>query len=313
MTDEELSKLMVPPGQVRTGIWRGGVIQIMITRACDLSCHHCTQGSNLAGRPAMMTPEQFEMACVSLKGYFGVVGVFGGNPSSSPHFEECCKILRKHFPYEQRGLWCNHARGKGEICRKTFNPAVSNLNVHTKQEAYDEFARDWPESIPFLKGLQQDSRHGSPYVSRTDIGMTPEAIDEGTSTCHVNQLWSAILGVVGGELRAYVCEVMYSLSVLHESDPDWPQTGMIAEPGWWKRPMSDFMHQVRSNCHHCGMPNRSYGQLAVGGDHEEVSKTHQPFYRPKVRDRLVQLVTLPEQIQQGALTRATDYIENGAL
>ena len=66
---------MVAPGQKRPRIMRGGIIQIQITRACDKACHHCTQGSNLAGKPAMMTVEEFDAACASLEGYQGVVGV----------------------------------------------------------------------------------------------------------------------------------------------------------------------------------------------------------------------------------------------
>src|SRR4051812_19150625 len=110
---------LVAPGQRRPGIWRGGVCQIMITRACDLSCHSCTQGSNLAGRPAMMTVEQFEQACISLEGYFGVIGVFGGNPALHPDFDKICEVMRARVPFEQRGLWCNRLMGKGAHARIT--------------------------------------------------------------------------------------------------------------------------------------------------------------------------------------------------
>src|SRR5690606_32211808 len=140
-----------------------------VTRACDLSCHHCTQGSNLAGKPVVMTPDEFETAVKSLgfgvpgqQPYFGVVGVFGGNPALSPHFEAYCEILRAHVPFAQRGLWCNHPRGQGAAMRITFNPKVSNLNCHLSSEAHAEFSRDWPESIPYLKGMDQDSIHGAP-------------------------------------------------------------------------------------------------------------------------------------------------------
>ena len=78
---------MVGPSQRRPSIWSGGIIQIMVTRACDLSCVHCSQGSNLAGKPVMMTVDQFDVACRSLEGYWGVIGMFGGNPAVHPQFD----------------------------------------------------------------------------------------------------------------------------------------------------------------------------------------------------------------------------------
>ena len=88
---EAISK-MIAPGQKRSGIWRNGVLQIWVTRACDKACYHCTQGSNLGGKPGMITVDQFEEALKSLQcnekgGYFGVVGMFGGNPSIHPDLE----------------------------------------------------------------------------------------------------------------------------------------------------------------------------------------------------------------------------------
>lgn len=313
MDEIEMLSRMVPPGHERPRRWRGGIMQIQITRACDKSCFHCTQASNLAGKPAMMTLEQFEQACDSLQGYTRVVGIFGGNPCMHPQFEEICHIFRDKFPFEQRGLWSNHPRGKAAICAETFNPQHSNLNVHLDREAYSEFYYGWPDCQPYLKGLRQDSRHGSPFVSREDIGLSEEEIMEGTATCEVNHEWSALLGVVQGELKAFVCELMYTLSVLHEEDPNWLQTGMAPDVGWWRRPISDFADQVRQNCRHCGMPNKSFGQLAQGGEHEQVSKTHQPWFRPKIKDRLVQLVTNRDEILEGALPSAIQYIENSSL
>jgi hypothetical protein len=167
MDEQTALSMMVPPGMHRPGIWRGGVLQIHVTRACDMSCFGCTQGSNLRGKPVMITPEEFEQACQSLEGYWGVVGMFGGNPAVHPQFPELCNILCKYFPKEQRGLWCNHPRGHGQLMREVFNPEVSNLNVHCSQEAFDEFIRDWPESRPF--GLERDSKHSPPFVAMKDV------------------------------------------------------------------------------------------------------------------------------------------------
>ena len=111
MTADEAIQKMVSPSQRRKGIWRDGVLQIWITRACDKKCFHCTQNSQFGGKAEFITPEQFEQALDSIEGYFGVVGMFGGNPALHPKFDLLCEILRTKFPFEQRGLWCNHPRG----------------------------------------------------------------------------------------------------------------------------------------------------------------------------------------------------------
>lgn len=302
-----LPPTMVSPRDRRPNVWLGGVLQIGITRACDKSCFGCTQGSNLGGKPAMMTPAQFETAVKSLAGYFGVVGVFGGNPCLNPHFEEICEILRAHVPFRRRGLWCNKLFGKGRIARATFNPAVSNLNVHMDREAYEEFRRDWPEAMPF--GLEEDSRHSPPFVAMQDVISDEAERWRLIGSCDVNQNWSAMIGLVRGELRGFFCEIAYAQAALHENDPDWPDTGVPVVPGWWDQPISAFDAQVRWHCHRCGIPLRGYGDLAVGGSKEQTSAIHLPIYRPKQKGRAVEVVTSRQQLGK-PLEKATHYLQN---
>src|SRR5678815_405006 len=124
MTEQECLSKMVAPGTRRPGKYREGVIQIHVTRACDKACFNCTQLSNLGGKTEFMSPEHFAQAVESLRGYFGVVGVFGGNPAMSPHFVEYCRILRDSWvPFNQRGLWCNNPISIDKACaaRLTFD------------------------------------------------------------------------------------------------------------------------------------------------------------------------------------------------
>lgn len=300
-----LPPTMIAPGQKRHGIWMNGILQIMVTRACDLACHHCTQGSNLAGKPAMMTPDEFDTACASLDGYFGVVGMFGGNPALHPQFDELCRIMRARFPFQQRGIWCNHPRGKGATMRVTFNPRHSNINVHLSAEARAEFARDWPECTPYIKGEREDSLHGSPWVAMRDVVPDEDERWRLIGDCDVNRYWSALIGVVPGRgLRAYFCEIAYAQAALHgEALPD---TGLPVTPGWWRQPMEAFRAQVETHCHACGIPLRRRGQLAIGGTHEEFSETHRAIARPKAKGREVVFVGVE------TLTRAdrpsTEYL-----
>lgn len=285
---------LVAPGQRRQGIWRNGVLQIHITRACNRACVHCTQGSNLAGKPAMMTVAEFERACQSLDQYWGVVGLFGGNPALHRDFEEICKIMKGYFPLEQRGIWCNDPVGKGAIMRSTFWPAHSNINVHLDSDAAAEFRRDWPEVSPYIKGETQDSLHGAPFVAIKDVVVDEEQRWAMIADCDVSRWWSACIGVVPGRgLRGYFCELAYAQAALHAVTPDaadWPDTGLEVKPGWWRQPMSAFEAQVNLHCHSCGIPLRRPGVQAIGGTREEFSETHRAIARPKTRGREVSFV-----------------------
>lgn len=303
---------MVSPGMRRPTVKPfGGVLQIWVTRACDKACFGCTQGSNLGGKPGMMLPEQFEEAVLSLKDYFGVVGVFGGNPCISPHFARYCEILAKHIPFERRGLWSNNPLGHGQLCRKTFNPSVSNLNVHLDQQAYDEFKRDWPESRPF--GLTDDSRHSPVYVAMQDVIADETERWSLIADCDINRYWSAMICVFRNQLRGFFCEIAGAQAMLHQHKPDYPDLGMPIRPGWWRRDMQAFAPQARFHCHGCGVPLRGYGDLAQGGQVEQVSATHADIYKTKQRDREVQIVTTREALGGQPLPKFTDYIKNNKL
>jgi hypothetical protein len=328
MTEREALEKMIPPSKHRVGKPKGGVIQIWLTRACDKACFGCTQGSNLGGKPGMITVNQFEAACKSLTGYFGIVGVFGGNPALHPKFPEICEIARRYFPKEKLGLWCNHPKGHGKVMAHTFNPAVSNLNVHLDRSAYDEFKRDWPMSRPF--GLHQDSRHSPPYVAMKDVVADEAERWDLISNCDINQHWSAMIGVFRGELRAWFCEIAGAQAMLHQHEPDYPDTGTpIDENGltntsewtdatkwethdrWWRLPMGFYAAQVRKHCHECGVPLRGYGELAVShpAGTEQVSLVHLNVYRPKKPDRTIEVVTHREALGK-KLDKFTHYLQN---
>lgn len=261
MNETEALARMVAPGTRRPGKYREGVIQIWVTRVCDKACYSCTQGSQLThpkdshnDTEKFITLEHFEQACQSLKGYFGVVGVFGGNPCMHPKFPEICEILKRYFPREQRGLWSNHPviPEHAKAARACFDPAVSNLNVHLDRKAYDMFKQYWPECSPV--GLERDSRHSPCYVAMKDVlkttclkcgGLgddnikfqnnscseckgTGKVYDESRaweliSNCDINQDWSAMIGVFRGKLRAWFCEIAGAQAMLHQWDKAWAE------------------------------------------------------------------------------------------
>lgn len=304
----DLSKMKGPSDKRYT--WREGIIQIHITTACDFACTACHHASNLAlTKPNTMTVEQFTTAIKSLDGYFGVYGVFGGNPCIHPQFEEICRILAKYVPFEQRGLFSNNLNGHGKLCREIFNPEYSNLNVHCSSEAEAEMRRDWPECHP--KGLT-DSRHSPPFVAMRDmIDLSRDQMERLIESCDVNQVWSPLIGLFRGELRAWFCEMAATQSEVHQWEPDYPDTGLPVISDWWRKPLSEFKHQIDKHCFDCGMPLRGMGDLAVSGTKEYVSETHKSilkFKRPG--SRVINLVDNTKQLH-GHVKVATDYIENG--
>ena len=133
------------------------------------------------------------------------------------------------------------------------------------------------------------------------------------SRCDVNQYWSSLIGVFRGELRAWFCEIAGAQAMLHQHQSDYPDTGIKPVPGWWRFGYKAFEDQVKFHCHQCGIPLRSYGELAVTGQIEQVSKTHETIYKPKVKGREVQVVELRTELVGPPLQKATDYIQNGSL
>jgi hypothetical protein len=309
MNEHEALSRMIAPGTKRPGKYRQGIIQVWITRSCDKACFACTQGSNLRGSSGFISLEHFEQACVSLKNYFGVVGIFGGNPCLHPKFPAICEILCKHIPRERRGLWSNRLMGHGKLCKKVFNPSVCNINVHCDSDSFSEIRRDWPQVRVF--GLEQDSRHSPPFVALQDVVEDPDKRWELISDCDINKHWSAIIIPFRGEAKGYFCEIAGAQAILHESDPDYPDLGVPLIRDWWKRPMQEFAEQARYHCHACGIPLRIYGELSQEVEGRElVSITHKDVYLPKKKDRPVQVVNDLNELSGKTVGRIIDYLKN---
>jgi hypothetical protein len=192
---------------------------------------------------------------------------------------------------------CPHCGGAGNLCNPKLDSCVERI------------------PCPGCKGV------GEVY----DESLAWELI----SDCTINKHWSAGMGVFRDQLRAWFCEIAMAQSLLHQDDPDYPDTGLDptveyeheVAPGdkhattvgkWWELGMYSFRHQVRHHCHSCGIPLKGHGELAQrpeGEGVEQVSATHQDVYRPKRKGRRVELVTLRSQLGE-PLDNPTKYLQN---
>jgi hypothetical protein len=299
------------PSDKRDTSYLAGVMQIQITNVCNLTCPNCSQGCNLHYHPRSMTLQQFEQSIISVKDYYGVIGIYGGCPTLHHQFPEICEILTSYIPFEKRGLFTNALSGHGKLCAKVFNPKFSNLNIHTDMIAYEEFKKDWPEALFNVKGFNP-SRHTPSWVAMQDMeDMTHNDMVNEILDCDINRYWSAFIGLFRGEIRAWFCEIAGAQARLHEDDPNYPDTGLPVTEGWWQLPYERFEPQMQKHCFSCGIPLRGQGELD-NGPIEYVSKTHLPIYKVKNKDKIVKIITRRSQLGK-KLNRSTDYIENGYI
>lgn len=309
MNKVSIPSTMKAPGDYRPGIWRGRVLQVKVINSCDLDCQNCSVAVGIAKklkRQFRMTPDQFREALRSLRGFPGVIGMFGGNPCIHPEFEELCRIFREEVPnQDQRGLWSNRLFGHGAVCRETFGP-YCNLNVHGSREAWDEIRRDWPEARPIPAGLSEPSTHGPIFGSMRDLDITDNQMWELIGKCYVNQTWSAEITVVDGQLLGYFCEIAATMAELENDSSE----GTAIVPGWWSYGMPAFADQVRKYCTRCLIPMNPKKVDAAGLEPEVYTKTWAPLMLT-VKGRPMAAATKLSELAGGA--PATQYLSRGVM
>jgi hypothetical protein len=244
-------------------IERGGndILQIEITRKCDLfNCSNCTRLLPFRKDNLEMSLEVFAEAVRSLDGWPGVVALFGGNPCTHSHFADICQILAKHVPPEKRGLWTNHLRGHGSLCRQVFAHGRLNLNAHGNAEAYAEMNRWFPGRV--IPGTDtKPSWHAAILTSWRDLGLSEAEWVQAREACDINQRWSGIIQQRDSRAVAYFCEVAGSLD-----GATGERNGLPVYPGWWRERIPAFASQIRNCCDGgCGVPLRFKGHLDQAG------------------------------------------------
>lgn len=227
------------------------IICIDVTNKCDLECSNCTRLLAQQEQLWEMTPENFRLALQSLKGYFGIIAMLGGNPCMHSQFPELCKIFVEEVPDRlQRGLWTNNPFKHEDVSRETFG--VFNLNAHGEERARPALERLTAAARSDGKvawTYMGNSVHAPLMTGIKDLYATGEMWEK-ISQCEINREWSAsIVQNTQGELRAYFCEVAASFDLARKGD-----FGMVVSPGWWNQSITAFKDQIGHFCPGCGVP-----------------------------------------------------------
>ena len=238
------------------------IICIDVTNKCDLACSNCTRLLENQDHFWDITPENFRLALRSLKGYWGVIAMIGGNPCMHKNFAELCQIFEEEVPNKlQRGLWTNNYFKHRELCEKTFG--TFNLNSHGEQRAEEgltELAAAARSHGGVAWNYSGHSDHAPLLTAVKDLYPEQEMWDR-ISNCDINREWSASIVQNKGELRAYFCEVAASFDLARGTDHGMPLT-----EGWWNKRITDFSDQVKRFCPGCGVPAKQKGHK----DYEEI-------------------------------------------
>lgn len=237
------------------------IICIDITNKCDLKCSNCTRLLVNQEHLWEMSPENFRLACKSLKNYKGTIAIIGGNPCMHSKFAEICEIFVEEIPNkEQRGLWTNNAFKHIDLCVKTFGGF--NLNPHNVKRGVSNLKTLYKKTGK-VGNLYKGNSHHSPLLTAGKDLFEETEMWEKISECDINKYWSGSIVVNNGKLRAYFCEVAAAFDIANNQDH-----GVEVTVDWWKRPMQDFTNQVASICPSCGVPASLKGSM----DHEEIDQ-----------------------------------------
>ena len=265
--------MKAPLDKIRNGV--NDIMQIIVTRVCDKDCSDCTQLLPFRHDAKHMSLDVFREAVRSMKGWPGVVALFGGNPVAHPQFEDLCAILTHEIPDQrQRGLWTNNLfnDSRGAIARETFYPSGRmNLNAHTDEAASALFDK-WLPGKMIDSSRTRASWHSPVLMDYRDFGLVEADWTIARENCDINQRWSGAIAEREGKAYGYFCEVAASLDGIRKQN-----NGVLATPGWWRMPMPYFYEQVVHCCDAgCGIPLRRKGSLDVDETYD-ISTSWAPY------------------------------------
>lgn len=236
-------------------VGRAFCIQLTITNACSYDCCHCSQSCPHVSKDKKyyMTLDEVEKGLQSLEGFNGHIGIFGGEPTIHPQFEEICKLYQKYvFVKARRELWTAGTKYKKykELINETFYPELVSYNEHwDEQSCYHQ-----PVNIAVREIFNgETSGH-----SDEDRSLMKHLINN----CWVQQRWSPAITPKG----AYFCEIAGSRAIILGG-----ANGLPVEKGWWLRPLGDYQAQIDTLCVNCSACVPMFARVEDKQERDEVS------------------------------------------
>lgn len=217
------------------------IIQIDITNACTKRCANCTRFCGHHRTPFLMDFDTFKTAVDSLKGFRGIVGIMGGEPTIHPEFDRFVRYYRDNIGYDDFSTTCTQPTTDflRHILANAWHVDYSNhrglfTSVTPKYYEHFELIQD-TFGYQLLNDHSNPSMHQTLMVTRKELGIPDDVWVKLRDACWVQNLWSASITPKG----AFFCEVAAAMDATLDGPGGWP-----VEPGWWTRTPKDFADQL---------------------------------------------------------------------
>jgi len=216
------------------------IIQIDITNACTHNCANCTRFCGLHQKPFFMDYDTFIQAVDSMKGYSGIVGIMGGEPTLHPEFDKFLDYYQQHIPESRPRTFCTYPlpNFRDWVSRAIYQRGRHRGLWSSLGPGYYRHFEKIQDVFPYqvLNDHQHIDQHQALLIPRKELGIPDEEWYPMRDHCWIQNLWSASITPKG----AFFCEIAAALDMLFDGPGGWP-----IEPGWWKRKPEDFKEQLR--------------------------------------------------------------------
>jgi len=287
------------------------VIQLDITNACSKRCSNCTRFCGHHTKPFFMDFETFKAAVDSMKGFRGIVGIMGGEPTLHPQFGKFVRYYRENIGHDDYSTTLTRPASDfvRHILADAWHVDYSNqrglwTSVTPKYYEHFELIQD-TFGYQLVNDHSNPSMHESMMATRKELGIPDEQWFKMRDACWVQNLWSASITPKG----AFFCEVAAAMDATLGGPGGWP-----IEPGWWKRKPKDFADQLHW-CELCSaclpMPKR---------DANEETDDVSPFWyqklkeidSPKLKRGLVNVLNVEsyDPNENDVIAERTPYMQN---